>query len=122
VSRLKKKYETLARRKMRVRGRVSGTAERPRLSVFRSLRHVHVQIIDDVAGHTLAAASTVEKALAEGLGSTGSCEAAKAIGKAVGERALAKGIKRVVFDRGGRPYHGRVAAVAEGAREAGLEF
>ena len=122
MSRLKQKYETLARRKMRVRGRVTGTAERPRLSVFRSLKHVHVQIIDDVAGCTLAAASTVEKALAEGLSSTGSCEAAKAIGKAVGERAVAKGVKQVVFDRGGRPYHGRVAAVAEGAREAGLEF
>lgn len=122
MSRLKQKYETLARRRMRVRGRVTGTSQRPRLSVFRSLKHVHVQIIDDVTGTTVAAASTLEKALVEGLSSTGNCEAAKAVGKAVAERALGKGVAQVVFDRGGRPYHGRVAAVAEGAREAGLEF
>lgn len=122
MSRLKSKYETLARRKLRVRRKISGTAERPRLSVSRTLRHVAAQLIDDVAGHTLAAAGTAEKGLAEGLERTSDVAAAKAIGKALGERAVAKGITRVVFDRGGHPYHGRVRAVAEGAREAGLEF
>ena len=98
------------------------TAERPRLSVARSLRHIQAQLIDDLTGRTLAAASTLEKDLTSGLSSTGGVEAAKLVGKAVAERAVAKGISQVVFDRGGRPYHGRVQAVAEGAREAGLVF
>lgn len=122
MSNLKKKYETLARRKMRVRRKVQGTAERPRLSIFRSLKHMRAQLIDDVAGRTLAAASTEEKDLAAAVGSTATVDAAKAVGKLLGERAVAAGLKLVVFDRGGHPYHGRVAAVAEGAREAGLEF
>ena len=107
------------RRHQRVRGKVSGTAERPRLSVFRSENNIYAQIIDDVAGKTLVSASTVEKGF-EGNGSN--VEAAKKIGATVAERALAKGIENVVFDRGGYIFHGRVAALAEGAREGGLKF
>ena len=107
------------RRHQRVRGKVSGTAERPRLSVFRSENNIYAQIIDDVAGKTLCSASTVEKGF-EGNGSN--VEAAKKIGATVAERALAKGIENVVFDRGGYIFHGRVAALAEGAREGGLKF
>lgn len=106
----------------RVRKKISGTAERPRLCVFRSDKHVYAQIIDDVNGVTLVAASTLEMPLRGDLAYTGNAEAAKEVGKLVGEKALAKGIKSVVFDRGGYIYHGRVAALAEGAREAGLEF
>ena len=102
-----------------VRGKISGTAERPRLSVFRSENNIYAQVIDDVAGKTLASASTVEKAF-EGNG--GNVEAAKKIGAAIAERALQKGIEEVVFDRGGYIYHGRVKALAEGAREGGLKF
>ena len=108
-----------AKRHARVRGKISGTAERPRLCVFRSENHIYAQVIDDVAGHTLVAASSVEKDF-EGLG--GNVEAAKKIGLKVAERALAKGIDTVVFDRGGYIYHGRVKALAEGAREGGLKF
>ena len=108
-----------AKRHARVRGKISGTAERPRLSVFRSENHIYAQIIDDVAGNTLVSASSVEKGF-EGNG--GNCEAAKKIGAAVAERALQKGIEEVVFDRGGYIYHGRVKALAEGAREGGLKF
>ena len=107
------------KRHQRVRGKISGTPERPRLSVFRSENHIYAQVIDDVAGNTLVSASTVEKAF-EGNGSN--CEAAKKIGKLVGKRALEAGITEVVFDRGGRIYHGRVQALAEGAREGGLKF
>ena len=107
------------KRHARVRGKISGTAERPRLSVFRSENHIYAQIIDDVAGTTLVSASTVEKGCE---GSGGNVEAAKKIGAAVAERALAKGIENVVFDRGGYIYHGRVMALAEGAREGGLKF
>ena len=99
--------------------KISGTAERPRLSVFRSENHIYAQVIDDVAGNTLVSASTVEKGF-EGNGSN--IEAAKKIGALVAERALKKGIEEVVFDRGGYIYHGRVQALAEGAREAGLKF
>ena len=107
------------KRHNRVRGKISGTAERPRLCVFRSESNIYAQIIDDVAGNTLVSASTVEKAF-EGNG--GNCEAAKKIGAAIAERALQKGIEEVVFDRGGNIYHGRVKALAEGAREGGLKF
>ena len=107
------------KRHARVRGKISGTAERPRLSVFRSENNIYAQIIDDVAGNTLVSASTVEKGF-EGNG--GNIEAAKKIGAAIAERALAKGIEEVVFDRGGNIYHGRVQALAEGAREGGLKF
>ena len=107
------------KRHNRVRGKISGTAERPRLCVFRSESNIYAQVIDDVAGATLAAASTVEKGF-EGNG--GNCEAAKKIGAVIAERALQKGIEEVVFDRGGYIYHGRVKALAEGAREGGLKF
>ena len=107
------------KRHSRVRGKISGTAERPRLCVFRSENNIYAQIIDDVAGTTLAAASSVEKGF-EGNG--GNVAAAKAVGSKIAERALAKGIEEVVFDRGGFVYHGRVKALAEGAREGGLKF
>ena len=113
------KNEARLRRHRRVRGKISGTAERPRLDVFRSSKHIYAQIIDDVAGVTLVSASTVEKGF-EGFG--GNVEAANKVGKAIAEKALAKGIKTVMFDRGGFVYHGRVKALAEGAREGGLEL
>ena len=109
-------------RHLRVRKKISGSEQRPRLSVYRSSKHIYAQIINDVVGHTLVAASTVEadvKALCEGKTKT---EQAQIVGKVIGERALAKGIDTVVFDRGGYLYTGRVAEVAEGARKAGLEF
>lgn len=109
------------KRHLRIRAKVSGTPERPRLNVFRSNQHIYAQVIDDVAGVTLAAASTLEepiKALPGGL----TVEKAAAVGRLVGERARARGIRQVVFDRGGYKYHGRVKALADGAREAGLEF
>ena len=107
------------KRHVRVRGKISGTPECPRLNVFRSNANIYAQIIDDVNGVTLVAANTLEK---EFEGATGNCEAAKKVGAVLAERAKAKGIEQVVFDRGGYIYHGRVAALAEGAREAGLEF
>jgi large subunit ribosomal protein L18 len=102
----------------RIRSRVAGTAERPRLAVFRSGKHIYAQVIDDTKGHTVVAASSSEKESKNGGNVTG----AKEIGKLVAERAKDKGIKAVVFDRGGYQYHGRVKALAEAAREAGLEF
>ena len=107
------------KRHRRVRGKISGTPERPRLNVFRSETNIYAQIIDDVAGKTLVSASSLDKAV-EGRGSN--CEGAKKVGLMVAERAKAAGITTVVFDRGGYVYHGRVAALAEGAREGGLEF
>ena len=107
------------KRHQRVRGKISGTAERPRLSVFRSEKNIYAQIIDDAAGCTLVSASSVEKGF-EGNG--GNVEAAKKVGAKGAERALQKGIEEVVFDRGGYIYHGRVQARAEGAREGGLKF
>ncbi len=107
------------KRHRRVRKNISGTAERPRLNVFRSLNNIYAQIIDDTKGVTLVAASSLDKGF-EGYG--GNIEGAKNVGKLVAEKALAAGIKEVVFDRGGYVYHGRVAALAEGAREGGLEF
>ena len=106
-------------RHVRVRGKISGTPERPRLNVFRSNANIYAQIIDDVNGVTLVSANTLEK---EFEGATGNCEAAKKVGALVAERAKAKGIEEVIFDRGGYIFHGRVAALAEGAREAGLKF
>ena len=108
-----------AKRHVRVRAKISGTPERPRLNVFRSNANIYAQIIDDVNGVTLVAASTLEKAFE---GATGNKEAARNVGKLVAERALEKGIDTVVFDRGGYLYHGRVAELAEGARDAGLKF
>ena len=108
-------------RHRRLRKHLSGTSERPRLAVFASLSHIYAQVIDDTKGITLAAASTMEQAFKDAKG-TGNQEAAKAVGKLVAERALAQGINTVVFDRGGHDYHGRVAALADAAREAGLKF
>ena len=118
---INKKNSNVARMKRhrRVRKNISGTAQRPRLNVFRSLNHIYAQIIDDTKGITLVSASSMDKDFNQ---YGGNCEAAKAVGKAVAEKALEKGIKTVVFDRGGYVYHGRVAALAEGAREGGLEF
>ncbi|MGH9177110.1 MAG: 50S ribosomal protein L18 [Acidimicrobiales bacterium] len=107
-------------RHRRVRKKLAGTAERPRLAVFRSNRHMVAQVIDDATGRTLAAASTMEADLRSGA--TGNKDAATAVGRLVAERAKAAGVTRVVFDRGGFLYHGRVAAVADAARSAGLEF
>ncbi|MEA5050408.1 MAG: 50S ribosomal protein L18 [Oscillospiraceae bacterium] len=106
-------------RHKRVRGKLSGTAERPRLSVFRSSKHIYAQIIDDTKGTTLCAASSLDKGFE---GYTGNAEAAKKVGEAVAEKAQKMGITEVVFDRGGFIYHGRVKALAEGAREGGLKF
>ena len=116
---MKDKNKARIVRHYRVRKNISGTAERPRLNVFRSLKHIYAQLIDDVNAVTLVAASSVEKGF-EGNGSN--VEGAKAVGKMIAEKAQAAGIKEVVFDRGGYLYHGRVAALAEGAREGGLEF
>jgi large subunit ribosomal protein L18 len=107
------------RRHRRVRKKVRGTAERPRLAVFRSNNHIYAQVIDDVAGRTLASASTID---AKPSGGTGNVDAAKQVGALLAERAKAAGVSKVVFDRGGFLYHGRVAALADAAREAGLEF
>jgi len=114
------KREARIRRHRRVRKKIRGTPERPRLSVFRSARHIYAQVIDDVRGRTLATASTTESGLRSSR--TGDVDAAKAVGKLVGERAKSAGITSVVFDRGGFKFHGRVAGLADGAREAGLEL
>ena len=114
-----KKNEIRSRIHKRIRRKLSGTAERPRLAVFRSVAHIYAQVIDDVAGATVVSASSVDKG---GKTNGGNVAAAKAIGKLVAERAKEKGIKSVVFDRGGYQYHGRVKALADAAREAGLEF
>lgn len=110
------------RRHRRIRNRISGTAERPRLNVFRSLDHIYAQVIDDVSGKTIASASTVDKALRGEIAGKPKKEQASMIGKAVAERAKAVGISTVLFDRGGYLYHGRIKALADGAREGGLEF
>jgi large subunit ribosomal protein L18 len=114
------RVESTRSRHRRVRRKVEGSSERPRLAVFRSNQHIYAQVIDDTQHHTLVAASTVEADLKADGGST--CDASTKVGKLIAERALAKGIKSVVFDRGGKLYHGRVQALAEAAREAGLEF
>ena len=110
------------KRKKRIRKRVIGTSERPRLCVFRSARHIYAQVIDDTRGHTLSAASTVEKTLKKRSEKGGKIAAANQIGKMIAERAIKQGIKKVVFDRNGFLYHGRLKAVSDGAREGGLEF
>ncbi len=119
---LQKKRESRERRHRRVRGRVIGTPERPRLNVFRSLTNIYVQVIDDTAGRTLAAASTLDKDVASQLDGKSKVDGAKLVGQLIAQRAKEAGITKVVFDRGGYQYHGRVAALAEGAREGGLEF
>ena len=114
--------EIRLRKHVRVRKKIKGTAELPRLNVFRSLNHIYAQIIDDTTGNTLVSASTLDEALKGKVKFGGNKEAAKEVGKLVGTRAIEKGIKGVVFDRGGYLYHGRIKELADGAREAGLEF
>jgi len=110
------------RRHKRTRLRVQGTAERPRLNVFRSLRHIYAQVIDDTASRTMLSASTLDDEIAQQLGKLNKMEQAKLVGEILAKRALEKGVKQVVFDRGGYKYHGRVKALAEGARAGGLQF
>lgn len=110
------------KRKKRIRKKIRGTAEKPRLSVFRSARHIYAQLIDDVAGATIASASTVEKNYEKDPDAKGKVDIARQVGKNVAERAVEKGVTRVVFDRNGFLYHGRVKALSEGARKAGLDF
>ena len=114
--------EARKKRQVRVRKKIHGSVERPRLCIFRSSKHIYAQIIEDATGATLAAASTMSKDVSGGLKYGGNVEAAKAVGKAIAEKALAKDIKQVVFDRNGFLYHGRVKALADAAREAGLTF
>ena len=116
------KNEVRLRKHDRVRKKIEGTPERPRLNVFRSLKHIYAQIIDDSTGNTLVAASTLDEALKSKSKSGGNKAAAREVGKLVAQKAVDKGIKQVVFDRGGYLYHGRIKELAEGAREAGLEF
>ena len=118
----KSRKDVRVKKHMRIRNRFSGTAERPRLSVFRSNNHMYAQIIDDTVGNTLVAASTVEKEVKAELQKTNDVEAAAYLGKVIAKRAIDKGITEVVFDRGGFLYHGKIAALAEAAREAGLVF
>ncbi len=118
----KSRAEVRMKKHKRIRNRFSGTAQRPRLAVFRSNNHMYAQIIDDTAGHTLLAASTLEKDVKAELEKTNNVEAAAYLGTVIGKRAIEKGITEVVFDRGGFIYHGRVKELAEGAREGGLKF
>ena len=123
--RIKTKDDRRVRIHLRQRKRISGTKERPRLSVFRSVTHIYAQVIDDLTGETLVSASTVEASVKGSLDKTargGNLAGAEAIGKVIAERSIEKGIKRVVFDRSGFLYHGRIRAVADAARKAGLEF
>ncbi|CAM2066176.1 50S ribosomal protein L18 [Sulfidibacter corallicola] len=118
----KSKKDMRVRSHRRIRRKISGTQEQPRLAVFRSLKQIYVQAIDDVTGHTIASASTLEKEFKSGGKYGGNIDAAKFVGSSIAKRLLDKGISTVVFDRGGFQYHGRVQAVAEAAREAGLKF
>lgn len=116
------KNDIRLRKHVRVRKKVNGTTERPRLNVFRSLKNIYVQIIDDTTGQTIVSASSLDAAVKGRLANGGNKDAAKEVGKLIGQKAVEKGIKQVVFDRGGYIYHGRVKELAEGAREAGLDF
>jgi len=115
---MKSRQNRIQFRRLRVRKNISGTSGKPRLSVYRSVKHIYAQIIDDSEGKTLAAASSLDKTVAAGPG----VKEAVTVGELLGKRAIEKGIKEVLFDRGGRPYHGRIKALAEGARQAGLKF
>jgi large subunit ribosomal protein L18 len=117
-----KKRNARKSRQKRVRAKVFGTPDRPRLNVFRSLNNIYAQVIDDVSGHTIASANSAEEEMKAELENGGNVDAAKAVGKLVAERAIEKDVKKVVFDRAGYKYHGRVKALAEAAREEGLEF
>ena len=122
MSQLSRKQQTQKRHR-RLRRHITGTSDRPRLAVFRSNNHIYAQVIDDAAQSTLCSASTVDKELRAGLKyPAGSCDASVAVGELVAKRAIAKGIQQVVFDRGGNLYHGRIKALADAAREAGLQF
>ena len=121
ITKIDKNSERIKRHK-RIRNKISGTPERPRLSVFRSSKHIYAQIIDDVNGVTLVAASTMEKAIADAVKEMTKSEQAKYVGSEIGRRAIEKGVNTVVFDRSGYLYMGRLEALAEGAREAGLQF
>jgi large subunit ribosomal protein L18 len=116
------KTDARQKRHRRLRRKVVGTAERPRLMISRTLHHIYALVVDDSRGHTMLSASTRQREIAEGLGSLTNVEAARKVGTAIAERAKAAGIEQVVFDTGGRQYHGRVAALADAARAAGLEF
>lgn len=116
------KVRQLERRRRRVRKSILGTSDRPRLNVFRSRAHIYAQIIDDIKGTTLAAASSLDKSLRKSLKSTGGVEAAKAVGQLIADRAKVAKVSTVVFDRGGRMYHGRIKALADASREGGLQF
>ncbi len=118
----RRKYAARKRRHRRVRKHISGTAIRPRMNIFRSNKNIFVQVIDDINGHTLVSCSTIDKDLAPQVADMSKLEAAKIVGKTIAERAKEAGINRVVFDRGGFKYAGRVAAVAQGARDAGLQL
>mgnify|MGYP000203048334 FL=1 len=121
MSSISRKLQTQKRHR-RLRRHLSGTADRPRLAVFRSNNHIYAQLIDDAAQNTLCAASTLDKDLRTSLTTSATCDASVAVGELVAKRALAQGIQQVVFDRGGNLYHGRVKALADAAREAGLQF
>lgn len=116
------KNKARLKRHLRVRKKIKGTMDRPRLNVFRSSNHIYAQLIDDVQGVTVASASTMDKELREHIGNGGNVESARKVGEWIAERAKEKGYKKVVFDRGGYLYHGRIQALANAAREAGLEF
>ena len=118
----KEKAEARERRHRRIRKKVYGTSEKPRLNVFKSLKHIYVQMIDDSKGSTIVSASTLNNELRKSLKTGGNVEAAKEVGALVAKRAVEKGVKKAVFDRGGYPYHGRIKILAEAARAAGLEF
>ena len=118
----KKKQKRLDRRKWSIRNHLSGTTERPRLSVFRSDKHIYAQVIDDIAGRTLASAASTNTDVRGDLKTGANVEAAKRVGRAIAERAKAVGVAQVAFDRGGRKYHGRIRALADAAREGGLKF
>jgi large subunit ribosomal protein L18 len=122
MTNVQKFHESRERRHRRVRKTVVGTPERPRLNVFRSLQHIYAQVIDDAAGNTVVSASTMDKEVRELCNGLAKADAAKVVGRVVAERALAQGVTKVVFDRGGYKYHGRVKALADAAREAGLDF
>ena len=122
MSRVKDRKQRRVKMKRRYRDAVRGSAERPRLAVYRSLRHVYAQVIDDENGVTIASVSTLEKASAGDLSSRANCEAGKRVGALIAERAKSQGVDNVVFDRSGFQYHGVIRAIAEGAREAGLKF
>lgn len=116
------KREITIQKHKRIRRKISGTKERPRLSVYKSNNHIYAQLIDDTIGKTLSSCSTLDKNIKTGLDHTGNCEASKAVGRLIAERSKTIGISKVVFDRGGYLYHGRIKALAESARECGLEF